>query len=82
MQIKYTQLAIQDIDSIIGYIAKDSIVRAVAYIDKMKSKIEILMHSPLLGVECKHKKVYQECRVYIFEAYLIFYTVRPLRNYS
>ncbi len=32
--------------------------------------------SPYIGIECKHKKVFQDCRVYIVDSYLIFYTVQ------
>jgi len=76
MQIKYSEQSILDLDSIIEYISKDSISRALSYADFLKSKIEILKSSPYIGIECKHKKVYQECRVYIVDAYLIFYSVQ------
>jgi len=61
MQIKYSEQSILDLDSIIQYISKDSISRA--YADFLKLKIEILKSSPYIGIECKHKKVYQDCRV-------------------
>ena len=76
MQIKYSEQSIIDLDTIIQYISKDSISRALAYASFLKSKIEILKSSPYIGVECKHKKVYQDCRVYIVDSYLIFYTVQ------
>lgn len=62
MQIKYSEQSILDLDSIIQYISKDSINRALAYADFLKSKIEILKFSPYIGIECKHKKIYQDCR--------------------
>lgn len=76
MHIKYSEQSILDLDSIIQYILKDSVGRALAYADFLKSKIEILKSSPYIGTECKHKKVYQDCRVYIVDAYLVFYTVQ------
>jgi len=75
MQIKYSEQSILDLDSIIQYISIDIISRALAYADFLKLKIEILKSSPYIGIECKHKKVYQDCRVYIVDSYLIFYTV-------
>lgn len=75
MQIKYSEQSILDLDSIIRYISKDSVSRALAYADFLKSKIEILKSSPYIGIECKHKKVYQDCRVYIVDSHLVFYTV-------
>jgi plasmid stabilization system protein ParE len=41
----------------------------------VKNKIEILQHSPLIGVECRHKKINQDCRVFIVDSYLVFYSV-------
>jgi hypothetical protein len=29
-----------------------------------------------MGVECKYKNVYQDCRVYIIDSYLVFYSVK------
>lgn len=56
MQIKYSEQSILDLDTIIQYISKDSVNRALAYADFLKSKIEILKSSPNLGIECKQKK--------------------------
>lgn len=76
MQIKYSEKSILDLDTIIQYISQDSLSRALSYADFLKSKIEILEFSPYLGIECKYKKVYQNCRMYIVDCYLIFYTVQ------
>jgi len=67
MQIKYSEQSILDLEAIIEYISKDSISRALAYADFLKTKIKLLASSPYIGIECKYKKVYQECRVYIVD---------------
>jgi len=76
MHLEYTEQSISDLDNIIEYIAKDSKSRALQYINKMKSKIELLVHAPNLGVACKTKKIKQNCRILIFEHYLVFYTTK------
>ena len=76
MQIKYSEQSILDLEAIIEYISKDSISRALLYADFLKTKIKLLASSPYIGIECKYKKVYQECRVYIIDSYLVFYSVK------
>ena len=76
MYIKYSEQSILDLNAIIEYISKDSVRRALSYADFLKTKIELLISSPYIGVECRHKKVYQDCRVYIVDSYLVFYTVQ------
>ena len=76
MHIKYSEQSILDLDAIIEYISKDSFIRALSYADFLKTKIEILTSSPYIGIERRHKKVYEDCRVYIVDSYLIFYTVQ------
>ena len=79
MHIDYSEQSIEDLDSIIAYIAQDSLDRATDYIEKIKSKIELLLHSPKLGIECKYKNIRRACRVYIVDSYLVFYTIE---NYT
>ena len=76
MHLEYSERSIDDLDNIIEYIAKDGEIRALQYIDKIKSKIEILVHSPSIGVSCKTKNINQNCRILIFEHYLIFYIIK------
>lgn len=75
MQINYSDQSIDDLSKIGEYIAKDSKSRAVQYLKKLKTKIELLIHFPLIGMECQSKGIYEDCRVMIFESYLIFYTI-------
>jgi plasmid stabilization system protein ParE len=41
----------------------------------MKDSISLLSENPTLGVTCKKKNIDLDCRVFIYEAYLIFYKV-------
>lgn len=50
------------------------------YIDKMQSAIENLVTSPYMGVSCKTKGIDRDCRILIFENYLIFYQVDEADN--
>ncbi len=76
MQIDYSDQSIDDLSKIGEYIAKDSKSRAVQYLIKLKTKIELLIHFPYMGVECQSKNIHEDCRVMIFESYLIFYTIK------
>jgi plasmid stabilization system protein ParE len=76
MQIKYSEQSILDLEAIVAYISKDSIYRALSYADFLKIKIKLLATSPYMGAECKYKEVYQDCRVYIIDLYLVFYSVK------
>jgi len=75
MELKYSEDALDDLDQILDFIAKDSPVRALAFIDRLKASIELLIIFPGLGVSCQNKGISEDCRVMIFEAYLIFYSV-------
>jgi len=50
MHLEYSEQSIVDLDNIMEYIAKDNQSRALQYIEKMKSKIELLLHTPNIGV--------------------------------
>ncbi len=77
MELKYSERAVEDLYKIVDFIALDSPDRALAYIKRVRSKIEILKTFPNLGVTCQSKKIEKDCRVMIYESYLIFYTVEP-----
>ena len=57
MHLEYSEQSIVDLDNIIEYIAKDSQNRAFQYIDKMKSKIELLLHTPNIAYYVKKKRL-------------------------
>ena len=75
MELKYSEDALNDLDQILDFIAEDSPVRALKFIDRLKSSIELLVAFPALGVSCQSKGISEDCRVMIFESYLIFYIV-------
>ena len=75
MQIKYTQKAIDDLQEVFSYIALDNKLTAKRYINKLKSKIELLSITPLMGVDCRKKGIDLDGRLLIFENYLIFYQI-------
>ena len=77
MELKYSKDAVEDLTQILDFIAEDSHVRALAFIDRLKENIELLITFPGLGVSCQSKGISKDCRVMIFESYLIFYTVKP-----
>ena len=75
MRLKYSKDALDDLDEILDFIAKDSPARAVSFIEQIKSRIELLLEFPALGVSCRSKGIDEDCRVMIFGSYLIFYKV-------
>ncbi len=75
VKLTYTCKAEEDLDSIFAYIAENSPANASNYIEKMRSAIENLIISPHMGVSCKAKGINRDCRILIFENYLIFYQV-------
>jgi len=75
MELKYSNDSVDDLHNILKFISNDSPTRALEFIEKIKSKIELLLTFPSLGINCKNKGLDVECRVMIFEAYLIFYRV-------
>ena len=48
---------------------------AIEFIDKLDTFIMLLEDNPYMGIACKEKNISQDCRVLIYENYLIFYTV-------
>ena len=75
MKLRYSEDVLEDLDQILKFIVKDSSTRALAFIDRLKSSIELLITFPGLGVSCQSKGIAEDCRVMIFESYLIFYIV-------
>ena len=75
MELKYSEDALDDLNQILAFIAKDSPARALSFIDSIKSKIELLISFPGLGISCKSKGIDEDCRVMVFGSYLIFYSV-------
>lgn len=75
LEIRYSKLAEQDLYSIFKIISEDKPSVAVEYIDKLEETIGLLSTNPKLGIECKNKNIDKDCRILIFENYLIFYKI-------
>jgi toxin ParE1/3/4 len=80
VKLVYTCKAEEDLDSIFSYIAENSPLNALGYIDRMQSAIENLVASPYMGISCKAKGINRDCRILIFEKYLIFYQINDDDN--
>ena len=73
--IKFSEIANQDLVDIFDLIAKDKPSIAIEYIDKLHTIIDLLSDNPILGIECKNKNINKDCRILVFENYLIFYKI-------
>jgi plasmid stabilization system protein ParE len=70
--ILYTLLAEEDLFNLFEIISKDKPTVAVEYIVKLEKHIELLQKNSELGLECKNKNINKDCRILIYEDYLIF----------
>jgi plasmid stabilization system protein ParE len=73
--IRYSNLALIDLEDAIYHIAKESKTNALAYLSKYEEKIELLKLNPFMGVECKSKLIKKECRILVHESHIIIYKV-------
>jgi plasmid stabilization system protein ParE len=80
VKLVYTCRAEDDIDLIFDYIAENSAGNALNYVDRMQSAIENLIIFPYMGVSCKAKGIDRDCRILIFENFLIFYHFNENNN--
>ena len=80
VKLVYTCRAEDDMDSIFDYIAENSAGNALNYVDRMQAVIENLIIFPYMGVSCKAKGIDRDCKILIFENYLIFYQVNENNN--
>ncbi len=76
MKLKYSEESLLDLEDILDYIAIDSPSRALSYVRYLRKKILLLTISPYLGIDCKYKNIYRDCRVYIIDSYLVFYSLK------
>ncbi len=75
LNIEYSNKSEIDLEDILDFIAEDSVLIALSYLEKMQKSIELISENPNIGLPCKNKHIKLECRILIFEAYLIFYKV-------
>ncbi|WP_407306924.1 type II toxin-antitoxin system RelE/ParE family toxin [Desulfosporosinus sp. SB140] len=73
-KVKILQIAREDIGEIFFYIAADSSELALAMIDKITDKIDMLAELPLVGkIVPDNELAKQEYRMLIIESYIVFY---------
>ena len=72
-KIVYSTLALDDLDTIFQWIAKESPASAANTLDNLETSISHLSLNPLLGIDCRRKRVRKACRVLIVNPYLVFY---------
>jgi plasmid stabilization system protein ParE len=78
--IQYSNLAVQDLSELFELIFEDKPTVAVEYITKLENYIELLQENPKMRIECKTKNIHKECRILIYENYLIFYTFKDQKD--
>lgn len=75
--IRYLPVAVDDLLSIYGWIAKDSHARAASFTEKLDNRVSSLTTHPFLGRVPKHEKLQAfGYRVLVIESYLVFYIIR------
>ena len=73
--VKYSNQAEIDLEDAISHIAKESVQNALGYLKNYENKIDLLRLNPHMGVECKNKLIKRDCRVLVYESYIIIYQV-------
>ena len=74
-KIYYLEKAQEDLESILDFIAQDSLERAQNYLQFLQIAISKLATFPKLGVSCKRKYIRRDRRILIIEEYLVFYKI-------
>lgn len=75
--LRYLPVAVDDLISILDWIAIDSPVNAGAFIEKLDKQIANLEAHPFLGHMPRDEKLRNVgYRVLVIESYLVFYVVR------
>lgn len=74
--VEFLQTALDDLEEIVLYIAKDSKANALKFHDEMIDKINRLKTFPKLGREVPDKKIKKlGYRLLVISSYLVFYRV-------
>jgi len=75
--IRYLPIAQDDLINIHDWIAQDSPVRALSFVEKVDKRIGALAQSPHLGRIPRHPRLKESgYRVLILDSYLVFYIIR------
>lgn len=79
MELKWTRDALEDMEDILMYIAKDNVERAISFTDELITCPEILKDNPFIGV--RYSDNYPEnIRLLIYKSYNIIYEVDIHKN--
>ncbi len=81
MQIKWTELALDDLEAIQAYISKDSIFYAKQFIERLFETVSKLKDFPELGRRVPEAEDRKYVRELIFQGYRIIYLAQT-RNIS
>lgn len=77
MQIKWTELALDDLESIRVYISKDSQFYARQFIERLFDSTEKLQGFPQLGRRVPEMEERNDIRELIFQGYVLFIRGKP-----
>lgn len=80
-EIKYSELSLHDLETILEKIAEDKPTAAIEYIDIIENAIANLVENPQLGVTCKRKRIRKDCRVLIVRSHLVFYKYEEKKSF-
>ena len=81
MQIKWTELALDDLEAIQAYISKDSIFYAKQFIERIFETVSKLKDFPEIGRRVPEAEERKDVRELVFQGYRIIYLIQT-RNIS
>lgn len=81
MQIRWTELALDDLEAIQAYISKDSVFYAKQFIERLFETVNKLKDFPELGRRVPEAEERKDVRELIFQGYRIIYLTQT-RNIS
>ena len=70
----FSPMAVDDIEAILQYIARDKPAAAASFVETLKDKCNTLARFPLLGASRDH--LAEGLRVFPVRSYVIYYRVR------
>ena len=76
-RIRYTSLAVDDLDLTFSYIAQENLPAASQLLDKLENAILQLQDFPRLGIVLPNKETYEVTgyRYLVVDSYVIFYRI-------
>ncbi len=81
MQIRWTQLALDDLEAIQAYISKDSVFYAKQFIERIFETVSKLKDFPEIGRRVPEAEERKDVRELVFQGYRIIYLIQT-RNIS